>query len=59
MKMGEKTKIPHCRNSSKIQSHNRITRGKIDTLHDRSLSWPGTGTSIKSGEVKRVLWAFI
>jgi hypothetical protein len=33
----------------------------MDTLntqiHDRPLSWFGTGTSIKSGEVKLVLWA--
>jgi len=37
-----------------------IERGKIDTpntkIHDRSLSWLGTGTSIKSGGVKLVLW---
>ena len=26
-------------------------------IHDRSLSWLGTGTSIKSGGVKLVLWA--
>jgi hypothetical protein len=33
----------------------------MDTLntpiHDRPLSWFGTGSSIKSGEVKLVLWA--
>jgi len=38
-----------------------VERGKIDTpnthIHDCSLSWPGTGTSIKSGGVKLVLWA--
>ena len=37
-----------------------VERGNIDTpntqLHDSSLSWLGTGTSIKSGGVKRVLW---
>jgi hypothetical protein len=36
-----------------------VERVKIDTLNtkiqDCSLSWPGTGTSIKSGEVKLVL----
>ena len=26
-------------------------------MHDRSLSWLGTGTSIISGGVKLVLWA--
>ena len=35
-------------------------RGNIDTLcrylHDRSLSWFSTGTSIKSGGVKLVWW---
>ena len=34
---------------------------KIDTananIHDRSLSWLGTSTSIKNGGVKLVLWA--
>ena len=42
-------------------SHYReITLSKMRNLlqiHDRSLSWPGTGTSIKSGRVKLVLWA--
>jgi hypothetical protein len=32
-------------------------RGKIDSpytqIHDRSLSWLGTGTTIKSGRVKQ------
>ena len=35
-------------------------RGKTDTpntqIHDNSLSWLGTVTSIKDGEVKLVLW---
>jgi hypothetical protein len=26
--------------------------------HDRSLSWPVTGTSIKSGGVKLVVWVY-
>jgi len=52
-----KTKIPHCRN---IKKNNRkqtkiAERGKIDTpntpIHDRSLSWLGTGTSTKRGGV--------
>jgi hypothetical protein len=30
--------------------------GKINTpIHDRSLSWPGTGTSVKSDGVKMLL----
>jgi hypothetical protein len=37
-----------------------IERGKIDThkthIHDRSLSGLGTGTSIKGGGIKLVLW---
>jgi len=45
-----KKKIPHCRNRSK----NSIKRGHI---HDRSLSWLGTGSLIKSGCVKLYLWA--
>ena len=44
----------HFRNSSKIQSTNCGERCKIDTpdthISDRSLSWLGTGTSIKRGE---------
>ena len=46
-----------------IQTSNTIIaeRGKIKTsntqIHDRSLTWLGTGTSIKSGGVKIVLWA--
>ena len=44
------------------QSNWRIVEiGKIDTpntyMHDRPLSWLGTGTSIKSGEVELVLCA--
>jgi hypothetical protein len=42
-------------------SHYReITLSKMRNLlqiHDRSLSWPGAGTSIKNGRVKLVLWA--
>jgi hypothetical protein len=38
-----------------------VERGKSDIpntqIHDRSLSWIGTGISIKSGGVKLVLWA--
>ena len=40
-----KKKISHCRNSSK----NSINR---DHIHDRSLSWLGTGSLIKSVCVK-------
>jgi hypothetical protein len=36
-----------------------VERGKIDTtntqIHDHSLSWLGTVTSINSGEIKQVL----
>jgi len=45
-----------------VQKSNRkiLERGKIDTLktqiHDRSLSYLGTGTSIRSSEVKLDLW---
>ena len=41
--------------------NNIVERDKIDTtntqIHDRSLSWLDTDTSIKTGEVKLVLWA--
>ena len=30
----------------------------LTQIHDRSLSWLGTGTSIKSGEIKLILWTF-
>jgi len=44
---------------SKIQSK-IIERGKINThnayIHDRSHSWLGSGTSIKSGGVRFVSW---
>jgi len=37
-----------------------VERGKIDTpntqIQDRSISYHGTGTSIKSGGAKLVLW---
>jgi len=50
-------RIPHCLNISKFHKHRN--RFKINTLstqiNDRSLSWLGTGTSIKSGGVKAVL----
>jgi len=45
-----------------VKKSNRkiLERGKIDTLktqiHDRSLSYLGTGTSIRSSEVKLDLW---
>ena len=38
-----------------------VERDTVDTpntqIHNRSLSWLGTGTSIKSGGAKIVLWA--
>jgi hypothetical protein len=45
-----------------LKSNTTITeRGKINNthIHDRSLSWLGIDTSIKSGVVKLVLWAQI
>jgi hypothetical protein len=43
-----------------IGSYKSVERDKIDTpniqVHDRSLSWLGTDTSIKSGGDKLVLW---
>ena len=51
----KKQNIPHSRNNIKI-----VERGKTDTsntkIHDRLFSWLGTGTSIKNGRVKLVLW---
>ena len=43
-----------------LKSYKKIVeRGKIDIpnthIHDRLLSWLGTGTSIKSGRIKLVL----
>ena len=57
-----KTKeISRYRDSSKFQSKIRINRGDIDTrnihIHDHTLSYLGTGTSIKSGGAMQVLWA--
>jgi hypothetical protein len=50
----------HYRNNSKIQYKNRRFRDKIDTpnkhILNRSLSWLWTGTFMKSGGVKLVLW---
>ena len=45
------------------KSHtNIIERGKIDTpntqIHDHSLSWLGSGNSIKSGGVKPMIRKF-
>ena len=51
--------MPHCRNNSKIQPKNRrnwYNRYPNSQSHDRSLFWLGTGTSIKSGSVKLILW---
>ena len=57
-----KNKIPHCRQKQfQNQIRKSLNRGKIDTpntqIHDRSLPWLSTGTSIKkSGGVKLELW---
>ena len=46
-----KQTIADCQNSSKIELKNHRNKGKIETLnthiHDPSLYWRGTGTSIK------------
>jgi hypothetical protein len=50
---------------SKLTKCNRniVERGRMDTpniqIHDCSLSWLGTGTSIKSGRIRLVLLAEI
>jgi hypothetical protein len=53
-------KMPHI-GKVLISCRKSIEIGKIDTSNtqilDRSLSWLGTGTSIKSGEVELVLCA--
>ena len=40
----------------KIVERSKIDKSKITQIYDRSLSWLGTGTSIKSGGIKLVLW---
>ena len=44
------TKVPHCRNNSKIEKKHRKRQ-----IHDRSLSWLGTGTLVRSGGVQLAL----
>ena len=43
------------------QSRTIAERGKIDTpnrqIYDHSHSWFGTSTSLKSGDINKVLWA--
>jgi hypothetical protein len=55
-----KQQILHCWNISKSKIK-IVERGKIDTcnthIHDRSLSWLDTDTSIKSGGLKLALRA--
>jgi hypothetical protein len=56
------SKIPHCRNTSKIphcRNTSKIAEKSISLtqIHDRSLTLLGSGTSIKNGGVKLVLWA--
>ena len=48
-------KIPNSKKKKKSQEQMQNT--PKTHIHDRSLSWLGTGTSIKSGGVKLVLWA--
>jgi hypothetical protein len=56
-KMGNK--IPYCR-KSKTNPMQIVERGNINTLnthiHGCSLFWSSTGTSIKRGEVKLMIW---
>jgi hypothetical protein len=58
----KKQKITHCRTVLKPKRKIR-ERVKIDTSdmqrNNRSLSWLGTDTSIKSGRVKLALWTQI
>ena len=55
--MADKTKYKRCHTAGTIPKSNRkiVERDKIDTsntqVHDRSLSWCGTGTLINSGGV--------
>jgi hypothetical protein len=55
--MADKTKYKRCDTAGTIPKSNRkiVERDKIDTsntqVHDRSLSWCGTGTLINSGGV--------
>ena len=59
MENKKQNKTPYCPNNSKIKYQNRRKR-QIDTtntqIRDLSISWFGTGTSIKSGGIKLVLW---
>ena len=57
-KSKEKQNIPNCQDSSK--SNIKIVKtGNIETpnayIHDNSLSWLGTDTSVKSGRIKLFL----
>ena len=52
--MIENIKIPFSRNNFKIQSRNRGNRGTLENPNPSLLL--GTGTLIKCGEVKLVLW---
>jgi hypothetical protein len=56
-----KNKIYHTVKTIQTSNTIIVERDKIKTsntqIHDHSLSWLGTGTSIKSGGVKIVLWA--
>ena len=56
------TTLRHCQNNTKIKDQNRRKRPIYTPntkIHDRSLSWLGTVTSIARFEVKlvKVLWA--
>ena len=52
------TKIPHCLNISIIHYKNHGNRQEYNTqIQEGTISRLGTGTSIKSGGVKLILWA--
>ena len=50
-----KGKTKHTTLSEQFKRLQKNRRGKFD-IHDRSLSWLGTGTSIKSGGAKPLIF---
>jgi hypothetical protein len=56
-KMGQIIKVQRPVSSASISGLYVILEAAFILVHDRSLSWLGTDTSIKSGRVKLVFWA--
>jgi hypothetical protein len=60
IRKSRKTKIYHTVGTIRTSNRKIVDKEKIDTpntqIHDCSVSWLDTGTSIKSGGVKLVLW---